>query len=76
MEKGTVALRNMITRGIQHNGILYNASISTRERGLQWKKALQLLRKIKTRGMQPNVILYNASISTREKKGLQWKKVR
>ena len=59
--------------GFQYNVIEYNASISTREKGLQRKKALPLLGEMKL-GVQYNAIEYTASISTREK-GLWRQKV-
>jgi pentatricopeptide repeat protein len=42
--------------------ISYSAAISACEKGLQYKKALELLREMEERGIQPNVISYNTLI--------------
>ena len=43
--------------------ITYNAITSTREKGQQLVRALELLTDIHVRGLEPNVIAYNVTIS-------------
>ena len=56
----------MKTHGMQPNVISYSAAISACEKGLQWKKVLDLLNEMKARGLQPDLSFFIPKSAAKE----------
>ena len=61
----------MQAQGIGAHVIAHNATISARDKGTQWQRALPLSEEVRARGAECNVITHNATISARGK-AKQW----